>query len=179
MATLWDAWDTLLTPRPPWAHLVCGAGRDLECALRVGAPANVGAVVRVVRGGRCATKRGLMQEWAAALQFPYYFGENWDAFEECVNDLGWLPARGYILAVTDAERLLAESDDLAILVSILDTAGARWGGGAGAGPDRPNLPVSFHVVFQCDPQKEDETRHRFADAGVALRALPLPGPLPA
>ncbi|MDQ6602075.1 MAG: barstar family protein [Chloroflexota bacterium] len=176
MATLWDGWNTLLTPRPPWAHLVRAAQRDLEVALRADAPANVGAVVRMLRGGRCATKRGLMQEWGAALQFPYYFGENWDAFEECVNDLGWLPARGYILAVTDAERLLGEGDDFATLVHILDAAATRWEDGAGAGPDRPKLPVSFHVIFQCDREKEGETRHRFADVAVALAELPPLGP---
>ncbi len=176
MTTLWDGWNTLLTPRPPWAHLVRAAQRDLEVALRADAPANVGAVVRMLRGDRCATKRGLMQEWGAALQFPYYFGENWDAFEECVNDLGWLPARGYILAVTDAERLLGEGDDFATFVRILAAAATRWEGKAGAGSDRPSLPVSFHVIFQCDQEKADATRHRFADVGVALADLPPPGP---
>jgi hypothetical protein len=29
-------------------------------------------------------------EFAASFQFPYYFGENWPAFDECINDLSWL-----------------------------------------------------------------------------------------
>lgn len=165
MAMLWDGWNTLLTPRSPWAHLV-----------RADAPVNVGAVIRMLRGGRCVTKRGLMQEWGAALQFPYYFGENWDAFEECVNDLGWLPARGYILAVTHAERLLGEGDDFATLVRILDAAATRWEVGAGAGSERPNLPVSFHVLFQCDQANEVEIRRRFEDVGVGVGALSPLGP---
>ena len=34
---------------------------------------------------------------AATMAFPAYFGYNWDAFEECVNDLSWVPASGYVL----------------------------------------------------------------------------------
>ena len=176
MALRWDGWNTLLTPRPPWAHLVRATARDLEVALRDGAPANVGAVVRMLRGDRCATKRGLLQEWGAALQFPYYFGGNWDAFEECVNDLGWLPARSYVLAVTRAENLLSEGDDFVTLLHILDAAATRWAGGAGPGSDHPGLPISLHVIFQSEQEKEAETRCRFDDVGIALGALHLPAP---
>jgi len=175
MARMWDGWNMLLTPRPPWAHLVCAAERDLAIALCTDAPANVGAVVRMLHGSRCVTKRGLMQEWGAALQFPYYFGENWDAFEECVNDLEWLPARSYIFAVTDAERLLPEAD-FATLIHILDAAATRWESGTEAGPNRTTLPVSFHVIFQCDPENDVEIRRRFENVGIALGVLPPPGP---
>lgn len=37
--------------------------------------------------------------------FPSYFGNNWDALDECLRDLSWLPANGYVLAITDAARL--------------------------------------------------------------------------
>lgn len=172
MILAWNGWTSLLDLPPPWAHLVCGPERDLETTLRSRAPANVGAVVRMLRGKRCATKRGLFQEWGAALQFPYYFGENWDAFEECINDLEWLPARAYILAVTHADRLLSEGPDLATLVQILGAASTRWA--RGTGDDQLRLPVALHVVFHCDPEREAETRARFQQAGTALTALHLP-----
>jgi hypothetical protein len=48
-------------------------------------------VVRTLRGVKMQTVQQLFDEFAAALQFPWYFGENWAAFDECLTDLAWLP----------------------------------------------------------------------------------------
>jgi hypothetical protein len=48
-------------------------------------------------GRRARSKASFLQTAADAMHFPDYFGCNWDAFEECINDLSWAPARGYIL----------------------------------------------------------------------------------
>ncbi|MFD7158495.1 barstar family protein [Kribbella sp. NPDC059898] len=34
----------------------------------------------------CASVAGLFDEFAATLQFPYCFGENWDGLGDCVSD---------------------------------------------------------------------------------------------
>jgi len=47
----------------------------------------------------------LLRELARVFRFPDYFGENWDALDECLRDLEWLPARGYLLRVHNAEAL--------------------------------------------------------------------------
>lgn len=55
-------------------------------------------------------KEKLIASVAAALRFPAWFGGNWDALEDCLCDLSWLPAAGYVLlfegaaAVPSAER---------------------------------------------------------------------------
>jgi hypothetical protein len=36
-----------------------------------------------------------------ALQFPDYFGNNWDAFDECISDLSWLNAESFLIAHRD------------------------------------------------------------------------------
>ncbi len=42
----------------------------------------------------CRSKTDLLDRIARALQFPATFGRNWDAFSDCLGDLGWLRANG-------------------------------------------------------------------------------------
>ena len=87
--------------------------------------------VASIPGTRCRTKRGLFGAFAEALRFPDYFGRNWDAFWECINDLSWLKASGYLLIVSDAEMLLAKNDeDYKIFIGIMTDAGKAWAGTA-------------------------------------------------
>ena len=63
------------------------------------------AAETAARGWRCfylygATifdKRTFLDACQAAFDLPGYFGRNWDAFEEVINDLSWAPAAGYVL----------------------------------------------------------------------------------
>ena len=40
--------------------------------------------------GRLRRKRDLLRALACGLKLPRYFGQNWDALEECLCDLSWL-----------------------------------------------------------------------------------------
>ncbi len=55
-------------------------------------------------GRAIADKPGFMAVAGAAMSFPAYFGRNWDAFEEMICDLSWVPAAGYVLLYTDVYR---------------------------------------------------------------------------
>ncbi len=46
-------------------------------------------------------KDTLMHALYQACQFPAYFGFNFDALEECLNDLEWLEAKGFALVFHD------------------------------------------------------------------------------
>jgi hypothetical protein len=50
-----------------------------------------------VDGAEVRDKATFLAACATAMQFPAYFGHNWDAFEECLTDLSWAPASGHLL----------------------------------------------------------------------------------
>ncbi len=76
----------------------------------------------------CADKPELLARTAAALDFPAWFGGNWDAYYDCLADLGWRPAPGYVLVFEntgDMRRHAPEALDTAI--TLLADAAAAWG----------------------------------------------------
>src|SRR5262245_56829039 len=97
----------LTKPSKTWLHLLAAPALPYD-GLRALGP---GVVVCFVRGRKMTTKAGLMDELAAALQFPPHFGENWDALLDGLRDLN-APT---VLVVADAGWLLnaAPPDELA------------------------------------------------------------------
>ena len=128
-----------------------------------------GLTARVVRGRKARTLTGLFDEFSAALQFPLYFGENKDAFNECITDLEALPAGdGYVLAITEPDQVLAdaEADELQWLAGALESASAAWSQPVELGEwwDRPAVP--FHVVLAGERAVIDSARRRWMSAGA-------------
>ena len=64
--------------------------------------------VRFVRGNKMKTLDMLFDEFSAACQFPYYFGQNYAAFAECLGDLDWLNASRFVLIISKFAELLAD-----------------------------------------------------------------------
>ena len=69
-----------------------------------------------------AAKPVLLKSIAAALAFPDWFGENWDALEDCLTDLSWSPASGHVLLFEGARA----ADDFGVLADILASAAEYW-----------------------------------------------------
>ena len=130
------------TSDPPWVHLL---------VLEPGSPdaspePPPGFASPRIDGRRCRTKAALLKEVARALAFPTHFGRNWDALEDCLTDLGWLPAEGYLPVFPHAEALLAGQDeDYATLIDLLESVGRAWATRETGHPGR--LPVPFHTVL--------------------------------
>jgi RNAse (barnase) inhibitor barstar len=85
---------------------------------------------------RFADKEELLKNIAAALHFPKWFGQNWDALEDCLTDLAWRDAGGYVLIFQNPKT----GDELGILIDVLRSSAEYW-----AGRGRP-----FFAVF-IDP----------------------------
>ncbi|MFD9065365.1 barstar family protein [Kitasatospora purpeofusca] len=115
--------------------------------------------LRLVRGANCRTRAALFAEWARALSFPGYFGHNWDAFEECLNDALLPPGAAaagaadtrLLVLVTDADALLADEPpaQLALLLDILDAAADH----------------ALRVLFLADPPGAEAAEARLRAAG--------------
>ncbi len=129
-------------------------------------------VVRRVRGKKSSAVNDFFNEVSAALQFPYYFGENWDAFEECILDLDWLEGTAYLLMISDANSLLdsADNKDFHVLLKLLERANEEW-----LTPNKyipRNLqPTPFHVLFQCTASDITAFSERLASAQVGFEML--------
>ena len=118
-------------------------------------------MIRTLDGRRCRTKRALLDELAQALGFPAHFGRTWDALEDCLTDLEWLPGAGYRLVVHAADRLLARDDaGYATFVALLADVGRAWATAATGHPGRSAVP--FHTVLVVPP----DAARRAADWGA-------------
>ncbi len=127
-----------------------------------------GLTARVVRGRKMRTLGGLFDEFAAALQFPLYFGENEDAFNECIAELETLPAgEGYVVMITEPDQVLADAEAaLGWFVRSLESAAGGWRQPVELGEwwDRAALP--FHVVLAGEHDAVERAARRWSSAGV-------------
>ncbi|MEU1985291.1 barstar family protein [Nocardia sp. NPDC019395] len=132
--------------RPSRDHFTALGAVDVDAAefSRVRYQAPEGFQVRELRGSRMRTVPALFDEFAAALQFPYYFRPNKDAFDECLlnleDTLG--EAAGYVLAIRDAHEFLADTPgEREWFASVVEDCADFW----------PSREVVFRVVLQGEP----------------------------
>lgn len=96
-----------------------------------------GSLIRLAEGSgfrvfqvdakQAESKETLLRAFATTLYFPDYFGNNWDALEECLRDLSWLPHSNFLLVFQNADSLLRLGHkEFAILVAILGLATFSW-----------------------------------------------------
>jgi hypothetical protein len=87
----------------------------------------------------CQDKAGFLERIAAALGFPSWFGDNWDAFYDCLADLSWRPGNGWVLILENVHDLrLAAPDVLDTALAIMGDAAVAW--------DERGLPLRVLVA---------------------------------
>ena len=145
----------LQSTKPPWTSLLTVAAENQAESL-VRPP--TGFVLKIIKGRHCATPANLFAEFARALKFPDYYGHNWDALEECLADLEWMPAKGYVLLLTDAVHVLPDDDtEYETFLEVLCDAGEAWGSGqAGMGTRRA---TPFHILFVVSEREKAQRAH--------------------
>lgn len=72
-------------------------------------------------------KQTFLAACAAQLGFPPYFGHNWDALADCLQDFSWEQAPGRVILWRGAEALgHTESDALATALEVFRDAALYW-----------------------------------------------------
>ena len=128
--------------------------------------------IRFVRGAKSQNTTNLFDEFSAALQFPYYFGENWNAFNDCISDLDWLNCEFCVVVIFNSDRMLIDEDksEFETLMKILLEARARRTESLQSVDDvLKDLP--FYVVLQCDARSIEVLRERLTAAEIAFKRV--------
>ena len=119
-----EAVDTLLEDSRGGVYFVPGivAAREVQAAAKRARMAYFH-----IEGKNITRKEQLLNAVATALHFPADFGHNWDALEECLTDMEWADADGYVIFYDHIDGLLAaHPDQFETLVEICRDAVASW-----------------------------------------------------
>jgi hypothetical protein len=82
-------------------------------------------------GADARDKASFLRAVAAACDFPDWFGSNWDALADCLSDLSWAPAPGYVL-LYDHHDAYAPAPEWPMVLDIFAATARRW--------DRADVP---------------------------------------
>ena len=69
---------------------------------------------------------GFIRAMRTALAFPEWFGGNLDALHDCLTDLSWRPAPGYVVVLEGSEALRANPTSFAMFNEVLASAINYW-----------------------------------------------------
>lgn len=77
--------------------------------------------------GRARSAEDIHRIFGKALHFPEWYGNNWDALADCLTDMSWNEADGYLIILQSAGAL-ASNDPQALdtLISVLQETSENW-----------------------------------------------------
>ena len=86
-----------------------------------------GCLVLRIDLGAARNKEDMLDAVARGLRFPQWFGHNWDALLDCLADLGWRPAEGYLVILEHCDHIhgMAEADFVQTL-QVFEAAANEW-----------------------------------------------------
>jgi len=94
-------------------------------------------------------KSGILAAVSTELRFPAWVGDNWDALQDALCDLSWLPeSRGIVLVLDGTEGIRGSTPgELDVLIDVLSSTATYWGSvnrpflALVTGASTPALPV--------------------------------------
>jgi len=86
-----------------------------------------GCLVIRVDLASAGNKEQMLEEVGKAMRFPEWFGHNWDALADCLLDMGWLPANGYVVILDHCDGAHGRAEeDFVRLMGIFQEAADAW-----------------------------------------------------
>jgi hypothetical protein len=86
-----------------------------------------GCLVLRVDLAAARNKDEVLAALGAALRFPDWFGQNWDALTDCLLDMGWLPATGYVIILDHCDGIHGRAEaDFITLMQTFEDAAETW-----------------------------------------------------
>jgi hypothetical protein len=155
--------------REPW---VVFARRDSDAvAAQLEALASKGGRIHRFQAKDLRDEQAVFQEFAAQLQFPGYFGRNWDAVVDCLDDLCAVVTGGVGMAgVIEGADALVDAPFLRTFVSVLCQGAARANSDVDLDGDPLDRPaIVQHFVFQLDDDPTAEIAARLEHPDLVVR----------
>jgi hypothetical protein len=111
---------------------------------------STGYFVATIDGRECTTLSLFIKNVANAFKFPDYFGNNVNAFFECINDLDWLDASNYVLIIQNSNYLLFEDpNNKSYVQDMLKRIIAEWSNVPNyVGEDKYRKPADFKICYE-------------------------------
>ena len=131
-------YNELTTVRFDCVHFVRGDECKKQFALITATLQAHDILVFELLGNEIKGEQDIFREISTAMSFPDYFGSNWAAVEDCLSDMSWKPAKGYILKIYNADIHWKRNPYL------LGTFASVWLSAAGIWAN-DNIP--FHLIF--------------------------------
>ena len=91
------------------------------------AAAEAGLAAWRVDIGHAHGKADFLEHVSTTLNFPKTFGGNWDAFVDCLRDLSWVEAKGYVVILEKSKHFCAaHKHEFDAAIESLSEAAAFW-----------------------------------------------------
>ncbi|MBA2853974.1 barstar family protein [Methanococcus maripaludis] len=130
-------------------------------------PKNNDKYIAKIAGKRCSDLDGLFSEFKRAFKFPDYFGYNWAAFDECLNDLDWISADSYLLVIEDMDKILVnDSANFESFLKYLFNTALEWINGRNY-DDFLTKKTPFDIYFHSNEKSSSDIVKRIFETSVS------------
>jgi RNAse (barnase) inhibitor barstar len=103
-------------------HLPQSDKKQLMAAAKAG-----GIAAFRVNLAKAGDKEQMLAAIAKALKFPDWFGHNFDALADCLADMSWKPAEGYLVLLERCDGIHGKAEeDFVSALQIFEQAASDW-----------------------------------------------------